>query len=236
VLVPGTEIHIENLTTGYARFGRKKVITRTSLHLQECSIVALLGPNGSGKTTLIRTLLGVLPPLAGMVRIAGLAPGEYRQQRGIGYLPESLQLPESWTGHGLLALTAVGSRANASAAIPAALTAACVDFDVRQSIKAMSKGRRQRLALALALIPMPSIIVLDEPEAGLDPAQRISLRAQLRRLASEGRIVIIASHDLTGLGAIADRSFVFIDQSLREVEPAELLDSDRVVTLFSTPS
>src|SRR5688500_1431432 len=211
------DVIAENLVTGYRNWRGGRVVTRASFSIPAGMVVALVGPNGSGKTTLIRTLVGLLSPREGSVRVGQSEPTAYRNRCGVGYLPEALQLPESWTGRGLLLLAAQGAGRAGLDSLDAALHTACVDFDVRQPIGRLSKGMRQRLALALLLIPRPNLIVLDEPEAGLDPAQRIALRTRLRDLSVEGCTVIIASHDVTALGAIAGRSYLFVDTMLKEL-------------------
>ena len=229
------DVIAEELVTGYKRWGKPRVVTRASFDIPRGSVVALVGPNGSGKTTLLRTLIGLLPPLGGTVRIGGAAPIAYRTQCGVAYLPEALQLPEAWTGRGLLLLAAHGTRASVDA-INVALESASVDFDIAQPVGSMSKGMRQRLALAIALIPRPRLILLDEPEAGLDPAQRIALRKQLRELGAQGCTVIIASHDVAGLNAVADRCYMFADSNLKQLTMQELADPELLVALFPSAS
>ena len=229
------EVVAENLVTGYKRWGKERVVTRASFSIPPASVVALVGPNGSGKTTLMRTLVGLLSPLGGALRIGGASPVTHRAQCGVAYLPEALQLPDAWTGRGLLLLAAHGTGANLDA-INSALDSASVDFDIAQPVRSMSKGMRQRLALAIALVPRPRLILLDEPEAGLDPAQRISLRKQLRALAAQECTVIIASHDVAGLNAVADRCYMLVDTQLKQLSMQELADPERLLALFPSAS
>ncbi len=224
-----------DLTTGYRALRTERVVTRASFAVEPGTIVALVGPNGSGKSTLLHTLIGLIPPLAGSVSIGGLSPVEYRRSHGIGYLAEGITLPDDWSGHGLLALTALASGGNAPASIPHALRIAGVDFDLACAIRKLSKGMRQRLTLALTLMPLPSLLLLDEPEAGLDPAQRIGLRDRIRAFAREDRIVIVASHDISGLSQIADHTYLMTNGVMQRLDPADLADPERVLRLFATP-
>src|SRR5688572_30159938 len=105
----------DQLTTGYRSFRGAKQVTRASFRVEPATIVALVGPNGCGKTTLLQTIVGLLTPLSGTVRIGGLSPAEYRARFGIGYLPDGLSLPGDWCGRGLLGLTVLaGGRAASS--------------------------------------------------------------------------------------------------------------------------
>lgn len=221
------------LRTGYRTGRTSTTVTEASFTWEAGHIIALVGPNGAGKTTLLRTLVGVLAPLGGALSVGGLAVSEYRQQHGIGYLPEQLVLADDWTGVGLLALAAAGSGLVSEQFAMQALATAGVDFPLDQPVRSMSKGMRQRLGLAMALVPEPRVLLLDEPEAGLDPGQRVRLRDHVREYARAGRLVVVASHDLTGLCTIADHAFVLRDAGLLHVDPAEFRDALRVSQLFS---
>ena len=221
-----------DLTTGYHKLRSQTVVTRTSFQVEAGTVVALVGPNGSGKSTLLHTLMGLIPTVSGTVSIGGLAPGDYRLRHGIGYLAEGMNLPDAWTARGMVALTALSSGRGAESAIPAALEVAGIDFDLTRPIRELSKGMRQRLLLALTLIPLPRLLLLDEPEAGLDPAQRIVLRDRLRRFARDQRIVIAASHDVSGLSAIADKTYLMSRGSMQLIEPSDLTSPERLIKLF----
>src|SRR5262245_14387124 len=187
-----------DLVTGFATARTKRIVTRANFQIEAGTIAALIGPNGAGKTTLLRTVLGLLPTIAGSLSIDGLSQHNYRARFGIGYLPEGLTFPNAWSARGLFALAIKAGRARA-ADLTRAIELAGIDFDTRQPLGQMSKGMRQRIGLALALLPLPGLLLLDEPEAGLDPAQRLFLRDRLRAFASEGRIVLVTSHDVTGI-------------------------------------
>ena len=221
-----------DLTTGYRRVRSQTVVTRASFQVDAGTVVALVGPNGSGKSTLLHTVMGLIPTLSGTVSIGGLAPGDYRLRHGIGYLAEGMTLPDAWTPRGMIALTALSTGRGAETAIPAALEAGGIDFDLTRPIRELSRGMRQRLLLALTLIPLPRLLLLDEPEAGLDPAQRIVLRDRLRRFARDQRIVIAASHDVSGLSAIADQTYFMSRASMQLIEPSDLSSPERLVELF----
>ena len=219
------------LATGYGSRRNSEVITRAAFEIMGGTIAAVVGANGSGKSTLLKTLVGLLPPLSGGVTFAGHAIGDYRAEHGIGYLPEALVLPPFWSVRGLLRMTAFAAGVG-EASIAEAAQLAGIDFDVDQPVGKLSKGMRQRTALAIALIPVPELLLLDEPEAGLDPGQRIRLRDRLREMARAGRVIVIASHDIAGVCSVADQTFLLTGASMRLLQEHELTDRDRLVALF----
>ncbi|MEX2281067.1 MAG: ATP-binding cassette domain-containing protein [Gemmatimonadota bacterium] len=222
-----------DITTGYLKFRSEQVVTRASFKVDAGTVVALVGPNGSGKSTLLHTIAGLIPVLSGSVSIGGQPPTEYRLRHGIGYLAEGMTLPDAWSARGMLTLTALTCGGHAAAAIPAALEIAGVDFDLTHPIRQLSKGMRQRLLLALTLIPLPRLLLLDEPEAGLDPGQRVSLRQRIRTFAAEGRTVIVASHDVSSLSTIADQTYLISRGAMHLLEPSDLSRPERLMSLFA---
>ena len=233
---PVPRIVADQLVTGYRDDAGERRLTTTSFTIEPGSIIAVLGPNGVGKTTLLKTILGLLPPLEGTLTVGGMSPASYRRSVGVGYLPETIALPPAWTARGLLALTAVAAGVDEDAIGARAVEIAGVDFDLEARVATLSKGMRQRLALAMALLPPPALLVLDEPEAGLDPAQRVRLRERITSFAREGRVVLFASHDITGLATIADTVYLMRESFVERIERAELQRPERVVDLFGWSS
>jgi len=221
------------LKYGYRRTGREQVIGTADFEIPPGRIVAIVGPNGAGKSTLLRTIIGLLRPLAGTLTIGGLSPDAHRRQHGIGYLPEQMNLPANWTARGLLAMVAAHTGSRAAEDLPTAVEIAGIDFDPGKRVQEMSKGMRQRVALAMALLPLPDLLILDEPEAGLDPAQRVLLRGRLREFAATSRTILVASHDVNGIGQIADQVFLMRDGGIEPVTHEQLLDPALLLQLFS---
>jgi ABC-2 type transport system ATP-binding protein len=216
------------LITGYGL----DVVTHATFQIDSGTIAAVVGTNGSGKTTLLRTLVGLLPALSGSITFAGQPVAQYRTARGIGYLPEALGLHPAWSVRGLLRMAAFAARVGDDQ-IAEAVELAGIDFDLDQPVVRLSKGMRQRCALAMTLIPVPELLLLDEPEAGLDPGQRIRLRDRIRELARGGRIIVIASHDISGVCSVADQTFLLTGGRMRLLSAAELADPARIVALFA---
>lgn len=202
---------------GVARsFGDVHAVRDASFTVQPGSVTALIGPNGSGKTTLLLMLATLLRPDAGTIRIAGHDPvADPRAVRqAMGWMPDVLG---SWgtvtvrralevTGR-LYELTPEQARARASALIELVGLQELADRPSR----VLSRGQKQRLSLARALVHEPRVLLLDEPASGLDPAARVELRELVRRLAGDGVAVLVSSHVLAELDEMADAA-VYLDR------------------------
>ncbi|SKA32032.1 ABC transporter ATP-binding protein [Consotaella salsifontis] len=185
-------------------FGSLKALHRVSLAVRPGERFALLGHNGAGKSTLFRTVLGFVSPASGKVEVAGAAPGSDKARRTVSYLPESVAFPKALTGAELLAYFARLKGQTPKSAMPLLETVGIADAANRR-VGTYSKGMRQRLGLAQALIGRPELLLLDEPTSGLDPISRGDFYAILDRLAGEGTAVVLSSHSLTEVEARTDR-------------------------------
>jgi len=183
---------------GLARsFGGHEAVTDVSFAVKPGEVVGLLGPNGAGKTTTIRMLLGVLRAQRGTSRVT----------RPLGYLPEQLLPYDGLTVRSYLRF-ACRTRRIDTGAIDTALNDAGVDDLERRPIGRLSKGQRQRVALAQALLGEPRTIVLDEPTASLDPRQVKDVRRVIRQRAGDGAAVLVSTHLLAEAKAVCDRVVV----------------------------
>jgi len=173
-------------------------------------VTGLLGPNGAGKTTLLHLLAGLLAPSAGVVRIAGRpAFGDPSIYRVVGLVPEREAVPDYLTGREFVRLNAdLQGVADAGAATDRAIgTVELVDAADR-AIRTYSKGMRQRIKVAAALVHDPGIVLLDEPFNGMDPRQRIHMMELLRRMAADGRAILFSSHILEEVERLAQAVLV----------------------------
>jgi ABC-2 type transport system ATP-binding protein len=173
-------------------------------------VTGLLGPNGAGKTTLLHLLAGLLEPSAGVVRIAGRpAFGDPSIYSMVGLVPEREAVPGYVTGREFVRLNAElqGIDRAATATDRAIGTVEMVDAADRQ-IRTYSKGMRQRIKLAAALVHEPRIMLLDEPFNGMDPRQRLHMMELLRRMAAEGRAILFSSHILEEVERLAEAVLV----------------------------
>ncbi len=210
-------------------FGAVRAVDGVDLEARAGKVTALIGPNGAGKTTLLLVLAGLLVPDTGSVRVAGFDPvTQSRQARArTGWMPDSFGTWDSLTAREVLetfgaayGMPPAMARARADELLATVHLAEFAD----QHAAVLSRGQKQRLGLARALVHDPDVLLLDEPAAGLDPRSRVDLRVLLRSLAAAGKTVLVSSHVLTELDELADDA-VFISRG-RSVSPEQLAASD----------
>ncbi|WP_299848728.1 ABC transporter ATP-binding protein [uncultured Roseovarius sp.] len=196
-----TALDVANLSK---RYGKAEVVAGVNLRISPGERVALLGHNGAGKSTLIKLILGLIRPSDGNVAVAGHAPGSAQARAATAYLPEQVAFHKSLTGREQLALFARLAGEKVKSADDLLARVGLSDAADRR-IGAYSKGMRQRLGLAQALLGRRRIALLDEPTSGLDPISRHDLYAVIDEMAANGTALLIASHALTELEARTDR-------------------------------
>src|SRR3954453_7973179 len=194
--------------TGLRRaFGRVQALDGVALPARAGAVTALVGPNGSGKTTLLLVLAGLLVPDAGSVLVAGVDPVLDSRGGGArtGWMPDTFGTWDSLTAREVLTTFGLAYRLGNAEARAAELleTVHLTEFADRPA-SVLSRGQKQRLGLARALVHSPDVLLLDEPASGLDPRSRVDLRLLLRRLADEGRTVLVSSHVLSELEEMSD--------------------------------
>jgi ABC-2 type transport system ATP-binding protein len=192
------------------RYGAVLGLSPTSFELPDGGgIVGLLGPNGAGKSTLLQLLSGLLPPSGGTVELFGQAPFRNPEVLArIGLVPEGDRLPVGLKGRGWLRMMGRLSGLDGApleAAMAKALDTVGMSERADLPFQRMSKGMRQRMRLAQALLHGPELLILDEPFNGLDPEARLTLMALLRNLADGGTRVIVSSHILSEVAQLTDR-------------------------------
>ena len=186
------------------RFGAFAALDGVSLSVQAGERFALLGHNGAGKSTLFRTLLGFLAPARGAAAICGHPPGSAAARATLSYLPESVAFHRALTGLEILQHFARLKGAPTSAAMPL-LDKVGVAHAARRPVGTWSKGMRQRLGLAQALLGAPGLLLLDEPTSGLDPVSRSEFYAIIDEAAGRGSAVVLSSHGLEEVEHRIDR-------------------------------
>lgn len=194
------------------RYGRVVAVQALNLDVPEGSICGLLGPNGAGKTTTLRMLTGIIPPDSGSLSVNGFMMPEQRAAAlaHLGYLPEAA--PSSPEMRVLEYLRFRGQllgldRRTIQRTVAKAMDDADISSVSRRLIGQLSKGFRQRVGLAGALVGEPRLLVLDEPTVGLDPRQLLEFRSLLKRL-SEKRTIVLSSHIMQEIDAVCDRVVV----------------------------
>ena len=199
--------------------------------------VALLGHNGAGKSTMMKIILGLIPATSGAVTVCGAAPGSASARAQVAYLPENVAFHPALTGEEMirqyLALRGLPTRGAMDLLARVGLHDAA-----RRRIGTYSKGMRQRVGLAQALIGHPRLLVLDEPTSGLDPVSRGDFYALLDGLAAEGAAILLSSHALTEVEARTDRILILArGQLVAEGTLPELRQrADLPVALLVTPA
>ena len=189
------------------RFGEQLALKGVTLRLEKGEVVGLLGPNGAGKSTLMRLVTGYLPPTSGRIEVCGfdVMDQPLETKRRIGYLPEHNPLHEEMYVREYLKFVAgVHGVANRIERVDSVLAEVGLMPEVHKQIGQLSKGYRQRVGLAQALIHDPEVLILDEPTSGLDPNQLVDIRALIRRLGQD-RTVILSTHIMQEVEAMCDR-------------------------------
>jgi gliding motility-associated transport system ATP-binding protein len=202
-------IEVQNLTKSYPT---QTAVADVSFAVKEGEIVGFLGPNGAGKTTTMRVLTGFLPATSGTARIAGhdVRTHSKEARASLGYLPETAALYPEMRVREFLAYRArlEGiSGADVRRRVDEAIGHCLLEEVADRKIDNLSKGYRQRAALAGALVHRPPVLILDEPTVGLDPAQIVKIREMIRALGRE-RAVLLSTHILPEVDAVCDRVLI----------------------------
>jgi ABC-2 type transport system ATP-binding protein len=226
-------IQVEGLSK---RYGDLLAVQDVSFQVDRGEVVGLLGPNGAGKTTMMRVITGFLPPSEGGVRVAGhdIIEEPIAARRAIGYLPEMPPLYPEMRVLDYVAFAATIKdvpRRERADKVDRALRVCGLEEVRRRVIGTLSKGFRQRVGLAQAIVHEPEVLIFDEPTSGLDPVQIVEIRNLIRELADAGgRTVILSTHILPEVEAICRRVLLIsqgrirLDGSLEEVRGDETLE------------
>lgn len=222
-------IHVEHL---YKSIGKTSILNDVCLHVGEGEVVGLLGPNGAGKSTMMKVLTGLWKAEKGRVEVCGvdvlLNPDEVH--RHIGYLPEQNPLyADMYVREYLLfvaRMRAQTEQRSNSAAVEHLIDLVGLTPQANKRIRELSKGYKQRVGLAAAMMGDPEVLILDEPTTGLDPNQLEDVRALIRDLGKH-HTVILSTHILQEVKAICSRVIIIdhgqirLDQPLNEIEDLE---------------
>lgn len=204
------------LAEGLSRaFGGVRALQGLDLTAPAGRVVALVGPNGAGKTTLLLILAGLLAPDGGRVRVAGADPlaDPLAVRRAVGWMPDFFGVYEGLTAQEYLELFGAAyrlPRAERPGRARELLVNVGLEDRAEARIDTLSRGQKQRLGFARAIVHRPSVLLLDEPASGLDPRARVALRDQLRAQAAGGACVLVSSHILSELEEVADAA-VFME-------------------------
>jgi ABC-2 type transport system ATP-binding protein len=231
-----TVVETRRLTKVYRDFwGRQKKVALRALNLQifRGEIFGLLGPNGSGKTTTIKLLLGLLFPTEGDALVFDTPAAEVKKNERIGYLPEEsylyrfLNAEETLDFYGRLFNLPPGERQKRAARL---IDIVGLSADKKRSLREYSKGMRQRIGLAQALINDPELVILDEPTSGLDPSGTRWMKDLIIDLRNRGKTILMCSHRLEDVQDICDRIAILNVGELQKLGSVKSLleDVDRL--------
>ena len=219
-------ISISNLSKNY---GTQKAVNNISFKVNKGEIVGFLGPNGAGKSTTMKMITGYLNADAGNIQVCGInvSPTNIESKRKIGYLPEANPLYfEMYVREYLLFTAGVHQLKNSKERTEEIIKTVGLTLEANKKIGQLSKGYKQRVGLAAALIHEPEVLILDEPTSGLDPNQIIEIRNVIKALAKD-KTVLFSSHILQEVEAICDRVIIInkgnivADDSLQNLQLAK---------------
>jgi ABC-type multidrug transport system ATPase subunit len=215
------------VATGLSKnYGRTRAVVDVSVTVGRGEVLGLMGPNGSGKSTLARLLLGFSKPTEGTVTVDGLTAREFRRTRGVGFLPEELGRDLPIRGRDLLEVRVPMS--DASSVIEALELDPLLDKPLSQ----LSKGQWRRMLAAYALIGETELVVLDEPDSGLDVLALDGLQAAIRIASGRGAAVVVLSHSLDELWRACDRIGIMRDGEMRTVRDISDMTAEEVRDLY----
>lgn len=212
-------------------FGEVRAVDGITFTAPAGAVTALIGPNGSGKTTLLLLLAGLLRPDAGRANIAGRDVGtaNLEARARVGWMPDVFGTWDALTCTEILCTFAHAygiSRSESGARVAALLQTVHLSEFAASPARVLSRGQKQRLGLARALVHDPEVLLLDEPASGLDPRSRIELRDLLRSLAASGKTVLVSSHVLSELEEVYDHAVFLsrgrtVDDVTTDTEPVQ---------------
>lgn len=228
-------IDVEDVSKSY---GQVRALSHVSFHVSSGEIIGLLGPNGAGKTTMMKILTGYLQPDEGEVWVDGIdvVADPLSVQKCIGYLPENAPLYPELSVQAYLKFIAdlreVPEQEQPARLAEAVLAAGLQNYLTRP-IGELSKGYRQRVGIAQAILHQPKLLILDEPTVGLDPTQVLEVRRLIRRLARTSTI-LLSTHILSEVEATCDRVIILINGHIKaDARLEELAASSTVILILA---
>ena len=202
-------LEVEDLTVAY---GDRPALWDVDLTVHSGTLMAIVGPNGAGKTTLLHMMAGFLAPSAGSVKLDDTPTWRHPDlYRSVGFVPEREAVYPFLTGRAFVNASArLHGIEDAAAATDRAIGMVALEAAAGRAIGGYSKGMRQRVKVAAALVHDPPVLILDEPFNGMDPRQRLHMMDMLRRMAAEGRTILFSSHILEEVERLSDRVLVVV--------------------------
>ncbi|MGB0422998.1 MAG: gliding motility-associated ABC transporter ATP-binding subunit GldA [Flavobacteriales bacterium] len=191
-------------------YGVQKALSEVSFSIPSGEIVGFLGPNGAGKSTMMKTITCFLPPSSGSVKVCGLDVMDQaiEVKKKVGYLPEHNPLYlDMWVKEYLEFIAGIYKLPKKKARVKEMISLVGLEIEQHKKIGALSKGYRQRVGLAQAMIHDPEVLILDEPTSGLDPNQLVEIRKLITNIGKE-KTVMLSTHIMQEVEAICDRAII----------------------------
>lgn len=219
-------ITVKNLTK---IFGKQKAVNDASFHINTGEVVGLLGPNGAGKSTIMKMLTCFIPPTSGNARICGMDVMEQSLEvrKQIGYLPEHNPLyTEMYVKEYLLFVASIHKLKEKKKRINEIIELTGLNLEQKKKIGQLSKGYRQRVGIAQALMHNPKVLILDEPTSGLDPNQIIEIRNLIKNIGKE-KTILLSTHIMQEVEAMCSRVIIIdygkiiADDTLKNLQEKE---------------
>jgi len=217
-------VTISNLTKQY---GEQKAVNDISFEVKKGEVLGFLGPNGAGKTTTMKIITCFIPQTEGTVNVCGydVAKDPMEVRRRVGYLPEHNPLyKDMYIKEYLQFIAKVHSLPNAKARIAEMIEMTGLGVEQKKQIGQLSKGYRQRVGLAQAMLHDPEVLILDEPTSGLDPNQLVEIRSLIKQFGAE-KTVIFSTHIMQEVQALCDRVLIINKGNIVADDPIENLSS-----------
>jgi ABC-2 type transport system ATP-binding protein len=224
-------------------YGNQQALDHISFSVSSGSVLGILGPNGAGKSTLLKIITGYLPASSGTVKIndVKVEPDSLEIKKMIGYLPENNPLyTDLYVGEYLRLVAGLYKVRNRNSRIDEIIEMTGLETEAHKKIGALSKGYRQRVGLAQALMHDPALLILDEPTSGLDPAQLVEIR-QLIRNVSSSKTVLFSTHIMQEAEAVCDKVLILNQGRIIALETPEKIKKislqkvRKILVEFSTP-
>ncbi len=201
-------IEVKNITKLY---DEQKALDNVSFEIRTGQIVGFLGPNGAGKSTMMKILTGFIPPTSGSAKVCGfdILTQSMEVKRNVGYLPESNPLYGDMYVKEYLQFVAgmYGIRSNVNALVARMVEMTGLEIEQKKKIRMLSKGYKQRVGLAQALIHDPKVLILDEPTSGLDPNQLVEIRNLIKELGKQ-KTVMLSTHIMQEVEAMCEQVII----------------------------
>ncbi len=233
-----TAISVHDVTVHY---GEVLALDRATLDIQAGRVCGLVGMNGSGKSTLFKTIMGLLRPDSGTVRVSGENPAKARKSGVVGYVPQSEDVDWAFpvtvrdvvmTGrYGHMGFTRHAKRSDHDAVDHALERVELTEYANRQ-IGQLSGGQKKRAFVARGIAQGATILLLDEPFAGVDKRSEATITRLLRELADDGATILVSTHDLHALPGLADEAVLLMRRVLMHGDPNEVLQPDNLALAF----